>query len=221
MSVLLDDWQACGDSRCLFLDCYLRMTTSMVRSIDAGEFDDGEWVATLLDRFADYYFVALDQWERDDPAVPIPWRLAHDTARAGTAHPLQHLLLGVNAHIAYDLPLTVVDLLDDEWEAGGEVLRARRHRDYDRVNEVIAATVDEVQDEVLERSAPAFVAADLLLGRVDEWMATKVLSSWRDEAWEHATVLLSMRGGAARDPVRAALESVCADRSRRLLLGDG
>jgi hypothetical protein len=81
----------------------------------------------------------------------------------------------VNAHINYDLVLTLVDLLDGEWAGHDERSLGIRRRDYDRVNDVITATVDEVQDEVLERHAPALDVVDRILWRADEWLAVRIL----------------------------------------------
>ena len=51
---------------------------------------------------------------------------------------VQHLLLGINAHVNYDLPRVVVELADERGD-----LRSMRH-DFDAVNDVLAATYAEV-----------------------------------------------------------------------------
>lgn len=150
MAAQLAAWEASEDGRAVFLDCYARMTEAVVRRVDERGFDDPVWVARLMDRFADYYFDSIDGGPDGRP-VPEPWVLAHAAAVGHDAHPIQLLLAGVNAHINYDLVATLVDLLDDEWHGGDEVAVARRRHDYDTINDVIAATADLVQDEVLGR----------------------------------------------------------------------
>ena len=87
------------------------MTNNMLIAIDQDEFHDPEWVSILLHRFADYYFEALDKYEAGDIQTPVVWEVAHDAATERKIFVLQNLLLGVNAHINYDLVVTLVELL--------------------------------------------------------------------------------------------------------------
>jgi hypothetical protein len=217
MAAQVAQWDEASDGRAIFLDCYRTMTDAVVERIVAGAFVDGEWVGRLLDRFADYYFVSIDGGV-DVIAVPEPWVLAHAAAVGHDAAPLQLLLAGVNAHINYDLVLTLVDLLDDEWPASTPEHRAARRRDYDLVNVVIADTADLVQDEVLERRSPWLDVVDRGLGRLDERMAVRLLSGWRTRVWRQATDLLERRDPADRAERIAAIERQCARRARWILL---
>jgi len=217
MDALLGAWEEASDGRAVFLDCYARMTRAMGRELAAGGFDDPVWVATLLDRFADYYFDALAAWDRRDPGTPRPWVMAHEAAVARRASPAQLLLAGVNAHISYDLVLTLVDVLDPEWHRLSPGDTAGRRRDYDRVNDVIAATADEVQDHVLERYMPWTDAIDRGMGPVDEWLAVRLLRSWRTDVWRHTVHLLD--GDPARRPGAVDRRAAqCERRARWILL---
>lgn len=216
MSAQLAAWERALDGRAVFLDCYVRMTQAVLTRIDERGFEDPRWVAQLLDRFADYYFDSLDGGP-DGRLVPEPWILAHAAAVGNDAHPFQLLVAGVNAHINYDLVATTVDLLEDEWPALDLDARASRRRDYDAINDVIAATADLVQDEVVERRVGWFAVADRMLGRWDERAAVKLLTTWRTQVWRHATEILE------DDPDRRGerllrIEQQCARRARWLLL---
>ncbi|HTP10506.1 MAG TPA: DUF5995 family protein, partial [Anaerolineae bacterium] len=103
MTTLVDQWEAAHDRRAIFLGCYRLMTRNMLDAIEAGRFHDGAWVARLLERFADYYFAALERFEQDESSAPVVWKLAFDATRDEKVMTLQHLLLGVNAHINHDL----------------------------------------------------------------------------------------------------------------------
>ena len=217
MDDLLVEWEQREDRRAVFLDCYARMTRSMCGSLEDGPFDDPAWVAELLDLFALRYFAAVDTWEAGGGGTPSPWEVAFDAAASRERSALQLLLAGVNAHINYDLVLTLVDLLDPVWaDLDAETLASRR-RDYDRVNDVIAATADEVQDLVLERHAPGLDLVDRMFGRTDEWLAVRLLSSWRDDVWRQAGLALD---GDADDRARAIERQArrCARRGRLILL---
>lgn len=206
MAAQVTTWQACGDRRAIFLDCYLRMTRGMLTALDTGEFADAAWVTHLLDRFADYYFDALTTYEQGG-AAPRVWQVAHDAARQPATLTLQNLLLGVNAHINYDLVLVVAELLQPEWAQSTAAQQRQRYADYTHVNAIIARTIDAVQDEIIEPGAPALRIADLLLGRLDEWATAQVITGWRGEVWQQALALLATPDPAAHAELRAAVEA--------------
>ena len=217
MQRLLDEWEVAGDGRAVFLDCYVTMTRAVHAELDDGFFDDDAWVRSLLERFADYYFDSIDGGP-DAVEIPAPWGLAHAAAVGHDAAPVQLLLAGINAHINYDLVLALVDVLDDEWPRLDSVGRARRRADYDRINEVIEATADTVQDHVLERRSPWLDLFDRSLGRWDETLAVRLLSSWRSRVWQEATKVLDLDEPAARTARTARLSQRCARRATWLLL---
>jgi hypothetical protein len=209
-------WDDTGDRRAVFLSCYLRMTESVHDAVDSHRFADGPWVGRLLDRFAGFYFDSVDQWERSDERLAKPWAMAHRAAVERSAAPLQLLLAGVNAHINYDLVLTLVDLLDDDWSTMDAADRIGRYRDYDLINTIIAETADRVQDEVLERYSPRLDLVDRALGGLDERLMIRLLLRWRRDVWDRAVVLLDDRDG--RPGHAGRVEARCARRSRWLLI---
>lgn len=216
MAAQVATWQAHDDRRAIFLDCYLRMTRQMSVALDAGEFADAAWVACLLDRFADYYFDALTTYEQGG-APPAVWQVAHDAAHQPETLTLQNLLLGVNAHINYDLVLVVAELLQPEWPQSTAAQRLQRHADYTHVNAIIARTIDAVQDEIVVPGAPVLRIVDLLLGRLDEWATVQVITGWREEVWQQALTLLATSDPAASAELRDAVEANTLRRAARML----
>jgi hypothetical protein len=188
MRQLVHDWTEQGDRRAIFADAYGTMTSNMVAAIERGEFDDCGWVDRLLHRFADYYFEAVDAYESGGDC-PQVWRHALDGTHSQDLHPLQHLFLGINAHINYDLAFALADVLDD-WSSLDAVLRNGRHTDHDAVNLVIACTVDQVQESVVEPLSPGMGILDRLLGPVDEWAFSNLIANWRDDVWHDAVDLV-------------------------------
>jgi hypothetical protein len=218
MQALIRRWEAAADRRSIFLSCYMLMTGNMLAAIDAGEFDDAGWVNILLHRFADYYFDALAAYEQDSPATPAVWRLAFDAARRPQTQVLQNLLLGVSAHINYDLVLTLVDMLEREWAGLSQDQRGRRYADHCHVNQVIGRTVDSVQDTIVERLAPALDIVDKLLGPLDEWMASRLITHWRDQVWQNAVLLMETPHQAERERLRYQVEAASLQRADAILL---
>jgi hypothetical protein len=191
MQARIHAWEATADDKALFLRCYLMMTSNTLATIQRRAFRDPAWVDRLLHRFADYYFVALEAYEQEPAAAPAVWRQAHAAARDPAITGLQKLLLGINAHINYDLVLTLVDLLRPEWQALSEPQRAARYADHCAVNEVIGRTIDAVQDHVVEPAMPFMEVVDTLLGPLDEFLISRLIARWRETVWTHAAGLLA------------------------------
>ena len=193
------------------------MTEKMLGALAEGRFRDPAWVERLLHRFADYYFDALVCFDCGDEPPPEVWRQVHAASCGGSLHVLQHLLLGMNAHINYDLVLTLDDLLRPEWTALDDDGRAVRLHDHRRVNDVIAETIDVVQDTVVERHDPALDWIDRMLGRLDERLLSRLVTGWREEVWERAVDLLEEPAPQARTRRRLELEREVLRRGELLL----
>jgi len=212
----IDGWERSGDPRAVFLSCYALMTQNMLDAVDAGEFADAAWVSRLLHHFAGYYFDALDAYEAGEEDPPAVWRCAHDAARRSNTSAISLLLLGVNAHINYDLVLAVADLLEPEWSALSDAERHARYEDYCRVNDTIGRTIDSVQDTVLEKREPLMALVDTLFGPMDEWLVSRGITAWREEVWGHAVRRVETTGDAQREALRREVEAA-AMRWARLL----
>ena len=96
-----------------FLATYQRTTAAVGEAIEQAPFEDRRWVERWDVVFADLYLDALDADLAGEPGrVPRPWRLAFDAPADLPA--LRHVLLGINAHINYDLPQALLAVISDE-----------------------------------------------------------------------------------------------------------
>lgn len=206
MEAQVRQWEQVSDRRAIFLNCYLMMTRNMLAAIQNGEFNDPDWVGRLLENFAGYYFLALEAYERDPASAPSVWQLANQATRDPEAMALQMLLLGVNAHINYDLVLSLVDLLGPEWAGLSTEQRAHRYADHCHVNQVIGCTIDAVQDQVIEPAMPVMDVVDKLLGSLDERLISALLSRWRENVWRHAVRLLETSDTVEQDRLLQMVE---------------
>ena len=189
-----------GDGRAPFLTVYARVTGAVERGVTDSAFEDPEWVARYLVAFAEHYRRAFEAFERghlDD--VPDPWQLAFDRACSPDTLVVQDVLLGINAHVNYDLALALHDV-------GIDPSRPRKRADHRTINETLAALVDEEQVLLAERYAPGLTDIDASLGRLDEALSMFTLRQGRRNAWRGA-VALSL-GRRAERPVRWALNAV-------------
>ncbi len=205
MMVIAKEFEANKDNRTIFLHCYSMMTSNMLVAIEQKKFEDNSWVNRLLHRFADYYFDALTCYDCGE-ATPKVWQEVHRAAATKHLHVIQHLLLGVNAHINYDLVLTLYDMLSPEWGGLSDEMREKRYNDHCLVNTIIGDTIDKVQDEVVEKYAPAMEVIDTLMGRLDEFLLLRLISDWRESVWGHTQKLLDLQGEEDRERYLSDLE---------------
>ncbi len=212
----VDAWRSASDDRALFLGCYHMMSARMLDAIGRREFDDPPWVDRLLHRFADYYFDALAAHESDPGTPPAVWRAAFRAAGDPSVTALQKLLLGVNAHINYDLVLTLVDLLEHEWPSADEQIRGTRRADHERVNTIISRTIDAVQDDIIGPAMPSMRIVDLLMGPADEALISYLISGWRGSVWTSATALLETPTPDERTSLIQRVEANALGMARRI-----
>ena len=148
MQQLLGPLQTAGDPRQYFHATYLRTTIAAAEEIQRGGFHDPGWVERWDVAFAGFY---LDALEADTAGVrpARPWEIAFSAPREMPA--LRHVLLGMNAHINFDLPQALVAVItDDEFE--NAVLLDRRSADHRTIDRVLVSRVAAEDDELVSIS---------------------------------------------------------------------
>jgi hypothetical protein len=199
-------WDEQQDRRAIFLNCYALMTENMLNALDKREFYDSVWVNALLEHFAEYYFQALAAYEQDPRTAPRVWNIAFAAAKNQQVNVIAKLLLGVNAHINYDLVFAIADMLAPEWENLSAAQRELRYQDHCHVNAIIAKTIDAVQDQVIERHNTRYALVDDLLGSLDEWAISKLIAQWREQVWKYAMRWLAVTDDAERAVLKLQVE---------------
>jgi hypothetical protein len=191
--------RAADDRRAVFLTVYTRMTAAVRDALDT--FDDPAWMRRYTVTFADYYRRAFRDFERGRPdAVPDPWMTAFSTAVEGSALVAQDAFLGINAHINYDLALTLRDV-------GIDPHRRRKRADHDRIDDVLAALIDAQQAALADLYAPGLADVDVALGRFDETLSLFSMTEGRAQAWRIATVLTDVPWAVPRRYARWVLRT--------------
>jgi hypothetical protein len=215
MTALLALLEADGDPGRFFLATYLRITRAVRTALDDGLFEDPSWVATWDVDFAGLYLDALEAYRRDPATAPTPWRQAFGAKP--TLRPQAHVLLGVNAHINYDLPQSLVRVIPEEEFADPAAL-ARRGRDHERIGGVLASRV-ATEDVELQRVGDQRTPLDRLLTPVNHTATRLFLREARRKVWANTTVLNGARENGDGEYRRrlAELEVLSADRVADLL----
>jgi hypothetical protein len=166
-----------------FLATYQRTTIAVARAVERGVFEDPEWVEEWDVVFADLYLAAFDA-ARAGAAVPRPWRLAFDAPT--DLAPLRQVLLGVNAHVNYDLPQALLAVIPVEQFADTAVLDSRR-RDHEQIDGVLADRVAAEDAELATKSARSLL--DRALRPLNQGASKRFLRESRRKVW-HNTIEL-------------------------------
>ena len=215
MVALLALLEADGDPARFFLATYLRITRAVRTALDGGLFEDPSWVATWDVDFAGLYLDALTAHRRDPASAPGPWRLAFG-ARPDLP-PEAHVLLGMNAHINYDLPQSLVRVIPSA-EFDTPAVLAMRGRDHARIDRVLASRV-AAEDGELHRAGGRRTRLDRLLAPVNRTASQVFLRESRRRVWANAAALdRARRAGPDAAAARLAdLEAASAARVDDLL----
>jgi hypothetical protein len=207
MAALLESLQATGDQRRYFHATYQRTTIAVAGELQRGGFTDTDWVERWDVAFADLYLDAL-QAALAGRRPARPWDIAFSAP--ADLPPLRHVLLGMNAHINYDLPQALLAVITDEQFDDAELL-ARRESDHRAIDAVLASRV-AAEDDELTRVSGAGSLLDRLLKPLNRLGTQRFLREAREKVWANAIVLSHARrqGPEAYASVLAQLEELSA-----------
>jgi len=184
MEALLEPLEADRDQRRFFHATYQRTTIAVADELKRGGFADPEWVERWDVAFADLYLEALEA-SLADRRPSRPWEAAFG-APAGLPA-LRHVLLGMNAHINYDLPQALLAVITDE-QFDDPALLARREADHRAIDDVLASRVAAEDDELIKISGPPPLL-DRLLRPFNQLGTQRFLREARAKVWANAIAL--------------------------------
>ena len=174
-----------------FLGTYERTTLAVGKAVDDGDFEDPGWVEGWDVAFAELYLDALDA-HLTGGTPTRPWRLAFDAP--ADLPPLRHVLLGINAHVNYDLPQALLSVISDA-DFTDAVLMAIRRRDHERIDSVLSG---RVAAEDAELAAHGLSWADRVLQPLNRLASKRFLRESRMKVW-HNTLELQLARLAGPD----------------------
>jgi hypothetical protein len=192
MSALLAPMEADADPRRYFLATYRRTTVAVHKALLADHFLDAAWVEHWDVVFAGLYLDALEQWNRGEPP-PGPWAVAFESAADRRVPPLRHVLLGMNAHINYDLPQALLAAITDEEFADPAVVK-RRGIDHERIDAILASRVDAEDIELQRVEKPGDrTRLDRMLKPFNQAATKRFMTESRRKVWRNALALNQAR----------------------------
>jgi hypothetical protein len=150
--------------------------------------------------FANSYRHALACHEAGQrAAVPKAWLQSFDAARGWRASVVQHLLLGVNAHINHDLPHAAID-------SGLSVGCDRSYHDYTLINDAMRDATPRVLRRVAAKYQLTLHVTNWMFGRGAEEAVSRSFRLAREHSWSWAAALSAAHPGAQRRAISALVD---------------
>ncbi|HEY6879796.1 MAG TPA: DUF5995 family protein [Polyangiales bacterium] len=171
-----------------FAALYRMVTARIKKGIAEGEFQNGERMERFDIIFANRYLKALARYQ----AGQLPsasWEVAFKASQRWEPTVLQHLLLGMSAHINLDLGIAAATVAGTDIEA----LKV----DFDRINAILASLVKEVEDQLATIWPPLrlflstgldelVIGGGIELARNGAWALAKELAAKPVNEWDDA-----------------------------------
>jgi hypothetical protein len=165
-----------------FATLYRNVTIKVKEGIAAGAFKDGARMEEFDVTFANRYLDALHSFRASQPTSKC-WLVAFQLASGWRPIILQHLLVGMNAHINFDLGIAAQAV------APGSELASLEH-DFNVINGILAGMIDKVQTDISEVSPwirflgridpsgqDALIRFSLDKARANAWLVANIVNS--------------------------------------------
>jgi len=163
-----------------FAALYRKVTIKVKEGISSGFFNDAQRMEELDVVFAKRYLDAFEAY-KSNLSTTKSWQKAFDLKDQYWPLVLQHLLMGMNAHINLDLGIAAVEVSE------GKNLKDLES-DFNRINEILSSLVHEVQGN-LSLVWPALKYILKWSGKIDDYLVDFSMKLARDGAWKFANQL--------------------------------
>lgn len=179
-------WSKENESRIgYFAALYRKVTIQVKKGIADDFFDNGPRMERLDVIFANRYIHACYRYQTGQ-APTQSWVRAFEANERWWPIVLQHLLMGMNAHINLDLGIAAAET------ASPEELQSLKG-DFNKINQVLASLVGSVQYELAE-IWPILAIMNRYLGSVETAIINFSMEKARDAAWSFAEELSPLSG---------------------------
>jgi hypothetical protein len=169
-----------------FAALYYKVTAGVKEGIAKGQFENGHRMAQFDVIFAKRYLDALKAWKNNEP-LSASWRAAFEAINSRSLLVLQHLLLGISAHINLDLGIAAVAVSDGQLDAV--------RKDFDAINTIISSLTYQVLNDI-DHVSPLLSLLGLHADNQTSILIQFSIDNARDGAWCFAEDLVTKQGAA-------------------------
>lgn len=196
MRSALDYFHRENDDRAIFARAYYLITIAVHQAVyQRGRYQnriffDPEWIKRLAGKFSWLYFRSLSTSDRPGERA---WKIAHGMAAGKQTSVMQDMLLGLNAHINYDLAFGIYLNLVEFDDGRDHLLLPRRKFDHDQVNNILVDCIPQVEEVLTRDYGGELHALGELAGSLDEVLGGAGLKYYRERVWWNAISFLATR----------------------------
>lgn len=165
------------DRKAYFIALYLKVTQEVKNKIRENYFQNNELMEELDVVFANRFLEAFYNYDNNKP-VTASWQIAFSSTKKWRPLVLQHLFLGMNAHIGLDLGIAAATV------AHGKDIELL-NSDFRAINSILSSLINKVQDN-LSSIWPLLKPIDWYAGKLDEDFSSFSMEIARDAAWKVA-----------------------------------
>ncbi len=163
-----------------FAVLYHKVTVKVKEGIQQGAFQDGPRMERLDVAFANRYLTAYHAYQQQQP-VTDSWKAAFVLQSHYWPTVLQHLLMGINAHINLDLGIASAEI------SAGTNIDDLQH-DFNKINDILSSLVNDVQED-LARIWPTLLKILQWSKKTDDFLVDFSMVLTRKGAWKFAKSL--------------------------------
>ncbi|XXY46906.1 DUF5995 family protein [Sorangium sp. So ce269] len=216
-----------NDPRAVFPDVYAVITRRVKEAVVDGRDDrflEPAWISRLAGIFCEYYLKALEASLDGRSTGVEAWDVAFQCNSASGTAAAVHALLGINAHINYDLALGLYQNIVQHGAVQDARLLGRYRHDHDLVNEILAAAMPEIFAILSDRYGCPLARIATFTKDVQRTVSSVVLfmlRKWRDRVWDDLLSLLATAGDGDRRTVVARMNRNAGKVARTFAAGNG
>jgi len=163
-----------------FAALYQNVTITVKEKLGTNYFDDDKRMEQLDVVFANRYLSAYVDHKQGHKTTES-WETAFNSSKDNSLIVLQHLLLGMNAHINLDLGIATTEI-------STQSTLPNLHNDFNKINAILSALVDEVQND-LAKIWPTLLKILKWAKKIDNFLINFSMNLARDGAWKFANEL--------------------------------
>lgn len=162
-----------------FACTYRIMTAQVLKGIQQKKFEDNPRMTVLDIAFATRYLEAWEAYSKGQKCTNS-WFIAFEAAKNKNLLILQHIFLGMNAHINLDLGISAASIMPYR-----KINPLKK--DFENINNVIASINQKVQDSLNKICYPVELIDKLSNGK-DNVILDFAISKARDTSWATAVI---------------------------------
>ncbi len=174
-------WSIQNKSTMGYFACTYRTTTiAVLEGVKKKKFEDGSRMVAMDVAFANRYFQALENYQNGRKCTNA-WFTTFEAGKNDQLLIIQHILLGMNAHINLDLGISAAEIMPYR-------KIAPLKKDFGVINEIIASINQKVQDS-LSKICYSIDLIDKISNNKDNIVLDFAISKARETSWATAYIL--------------------------------